>query len=78
VGRVARFFQAALSAAASRRLIQIKASHGDCAVVCAPLNRGSETMTLETVIGMVAITIPFILFAAVLVWAEHQTRGLSH
>jgi hypothetical protein len=35
-------------------------------------------MTLETVAGMVAITIPFILFAVVLVWAEHQTRGLSH
>jgi hypothetical protein len=35
-------------------------------------------MTLQTIAGMVAITIPFILFAAALVWAEHQTRGLSH
>jgi hypothetical protein len=35
-------------------------------------------MGLETVVGIVAITIPFVLFAVVLLWAEHQTRGLSH
>lgn len=35
-------------------------------------------MSMETVGGMVAITIPFILFAAVLLWAELQTRGLHH
>ena len=35
-------------------------------------------MSLETVVGMVAITIPFVLFAVVLAWAELQTRGLSH
>jgi hypothetical protein len=35
-------------------------------------------MSIETVVGMVAITIPFVLFAVALAWAEHQTRGLSH
>jgi hypothetical protein len=35
-------------------------------------------MSIETVVGMVAITIPFVLFAVVLAWAEFQTRGLSY
>lgn len=35
-------------------------------------------MSIETVVAMVAITIPFIIFAAVLYWAEVQTRGHSH
>jgi hypothetical protein len=35
-------------------------------------------MSIETVVGMVAIAIPFVLFAAVLLWAELQTRGLNH
>jgi hypothetical protein len=35
-------------------------------------------MSVETVVGVVAISIPFILFAAVLYWAELQTRSLSH
>jgi hypothetical protein len=29
---------------------------------------------METVVGMVAVSVPFILFAAVLYWAELQTR----
>ena len=65
-------------ARASRRLTQIKALRRHCAVVSAHLNRGSETMGLETVVGIVAITIPFVLFAVVLLWAEHQTSSLSH
>jgi hypothetical protein len=32
-------------------------------------------MPIETIIGVVAITTPFVLFAAVLFWAELQTRG---
>jgi hypothetical protein len=35
-------------------------------------------MTVEAVVVVVAISIPFILFAAVLYWAEVQTRSLSH
>jgi hypothetical protein len=35
-------------------------------------------MSIETVVGMVAITIPFVLFAVVLAWAELQTRDLGH
>jgi len=35
-------------------------------------------MSIETVVGMVAITIPFVLFAVVLFWAELQTRDLRH
>jgi hypothetical protein len=35
-------------------------------------------MSIETVVGMVAMTIPFVLFAVVLAWAELQTRALSH
>jgi hypothetical protein len=35
-------------------------------------------MSIETVVGIVAVTIPFILFAVVLYWAELQTRGISH
>jgi hypothetical protein len=35
-------------------------------------------MSIETVVGMVAIAIPFVLFATVLLWAELQTRGRSH
>lgn len=35
-------------------------------------------MSVETVVGMVAITIPFVLFAVVLYWAELQTRSHSH
>jgi hypothetical protein len=35
-------------------------------------------MSIETVIGVVAVTVPFILFAVVLFWAELQTRGHSH
>jgi hypothetical protein len=34
-------------------------------------------MTISTVSAMMAITIPFIAFAAVLLWADHQTRGLG-
>jgi hypothetical protein len=33
-------------------------------------------MSIETVVGSVAISVPFILFAVVLFWAELQTRGL--
>jgi hypothetical protein len=35
-------------------------------------------MSIETVIGVVAVTVPFILFAVVLFWAELQTRSHSH
>ena len=35
-------------------------------------------MPIETVVGVVAITIPFVLFAAVLYWAELQSRSHSH
>ena len=35
-------------------------------------------MSIEAVAGVVAISVPFILFAVVLYWAELQTRGLSH
>jgi hypothetical protein len=35
-------------------------------------------MPIETVVGVVAITIPFVLFAAALFWADLQTRGLGH
>jgi hypothetical protein len=34
-------------------------------------------MSIEAVVGVVAISIPFVLFAVVLYWAELQTRGLS-
>jgi hypothetical protein len=33
-------------------------------------------MPIETVVESVAISVPFILFAVVLFWAELQTRGL--
>ena len=35
-------------------------------------------MSIETVVGIVAVTIPFVLFAVVLFWAEAQTRGIHH
>jgi hypothetical protein len=35
-------------------------------------------MSIEAVVVVVAISIPFILFAVVLYWAERQTRSLSH
>jgi hypothetical protein len=35
-------------------------------------------MSIATAAAIVAITIPFVLFAGALFWAEHQTRGLSH
>jgi|APFre7841882630_1041343.scaffolds.fasta_scaffold356768_1 hypothetical protein len=35
-------------------------------------------MSIETVVGVVAISIPFVLFAVILYWAELQTRGLHH
>ncbi len=35
-------------------------------------------MSIEAVVGVVAMSIPFILFAVVLYWAELQTRGLKH
>jgi len=34
-------------------------------------------MSISTVSAMLAITIPFIAFAAVLFWADLQTRGLG-
>ena len=34
-------------------------------------------MSIETIVGMVAITIPFVLFAVALAWAQLQTRDLS-
>ena len=33
-------------------------------------------MSIETVVASVAISVPFIVFAVVLFWAELQTRGL--
>jgi hypothetical protein len=33
-------------------------------------------MSIEAVVESVAISVPFILFAVVLFWAELQTRGL--
>jgi hypothetical protein len=35
-------------------------------------------MSIAAVAGVVAISIPFILFAVVLYWGELQTRSLSH
>ena len=35
-------------------------------------------MSMETVVGIVAISIPFVIFAVVLYWAELQTRSHSH
>jgi F0F1-type ATP synthase assembly protein I len=34
-------------------------------------------MSIEAIVGSVAICIPFILFAVVLYWGELQTRSLS-
>jgi hypothetical protein len=34
-------------------------------------------MSIGTIGTMVAVTIPFIVFAAALFWADLQTRGLS-
>jgi hypothetical protein len=34
-------------------------------------------MPIETIVAMAAITFPFLLFAAVLFWAELQTRDFS-
>jgi hypothetical protein len=31
-------------------------------------------MSIVTAVAIVAVTIPFVLFAGVLFWAEHQTR----
>lgn len=33
-------------------------------------------MAMTTVLAMIAITVPFVAFAAVLFWAERQTRTL--
>lgn len=33
-------------------------------------------MPIDTAAAMIAVTIPFIVFAAVLFWADLQTRGL--
>jgi hypothetical protein len=35
-------------------------------------------MSIEAIVGVIAISIPFVLFAVVLYWAELQTRSLSH
>jgi hypothetical protein len=35
-------------------------------------------MSTETAIAMIAISIPFFVFAVALVWAERQTRNLGH
>jgi hypothetical protein len=35
-------------------------------------------MSIETIVGMVAITTPFVLFAVVLYWGELQTRSPRH
>jgi hypothetical protein len=35
-------------------------------------------MSMETIAATVGITVPFIIFAVVLFWAELQTRSHSH
>jgi hypothetical protein len=35
-------------------------------------------MPTETALAVIAISLPFIVFAIVLMWGEHQTRHLSH
>jgi hypothetical protein len=34
-------------------------------------------MSISTISAMAAVIVPFIVFAAVLFWADLQTRGLS-
>ncbi len=34
-------------------------------------------MPIETVVAISLIAVPFMLFAAVLAWAEMRTRGIS-
>jgi hypothetical protein len=35
-------------------------------------------MSTGTIAAMIAVTIPFVVFAVMLYWAERQTRRLSH
>lgn len=38
------------------------------------LSKRRSQMSMNTLLAVVAITIPFIVFAGVLLWAERQTR----
>ena len=38
----------------------------------------SQAMSTETAVAMIAISIPFFVFAVALIWAERQTRHLGH
>jgi hypothetical protein len=58
-------------------LIQIKAPTPR-RVMMAFLKKRSSSMPTETVLTIIAISAPFIVFAIVLLWGERQTRHLSH
>ena len=42
------------------------------------IDNGGTFMPIESALAVAAITVVFVGFAAVLWWAEHQTRNLSH
>jgi hypothetical protein len=46
-----------------------------CIVAAPDKPHGASPMSLETIVGMVAVTVPFVIFAVVLYWAELQTRS---
>jgi hypothetical protein len=58
------------------RLTQIKAARRAFAMI--DLLRAEETLKMETIAATVGVTLPFIIFAVALFWAELQTRSPSH
>ena len=55
-------------------MIQINAPSHNLVIDLKPYLGRKRQMTTDTVLAIIVITIPFLIFAGVLFWAERQTR----